>query len=121
MKISQKVLLALLLSSNSFAQDCKPSLYQYRDEHLCFSGKLKSYLTQNCADDKCEALDLVEKAKNFDFSKLTSADSRHQGAKTCQALGGQTSVVTSEKTKDQLCLCIAKDQSGVSCSRLGLH
>lgn len=120
-KISQKVLLGLLLSSASFAQDCRPSLYKLGNENLCFSGKLKSYLTQSCADDKCQALEILAKSKTLDRSKLSPSDSRHAGAQSCAALGGKTLVVTSEKTQDQLCLCVAEDQSAVTCSSLGLR
>ena len=120
-KILRKVLLVLLLSNNCFAQECKPSLYKFKDENLCFSSKLKSYLTKNCDGLPCGALVLVEKSKTLDRSTLPKSDSRHAGAKSCLALGGATFVVTSEKTQDQLCLCVAQDQSGVSCNRLGLQ
>lgn len=120
-KISLKVLLLLLLSKNSFALDCKPSLYQLGEKPLCFSSKLKSYLTVDCNDGKCEALVLLEQAKKLHPSQLPGKDSRHPGAKACDLLGGKTTVVTSPKTQDQICLCISKDQSGVSCSRLGLR
>lgn len=120
-KISQKVLLALLLSSNSFAQDCRPSIYKLGNDNLCFSSKHRTYLSQSCADDKCGALEIAEKAKTFDRSKLPPSDSRHPGAQACAALGGKTTVVTSDKTQDQLCMCVAEDQSAVTCARLGLR
>ena len=119
-KIWPNVLFVLLLSTHSFAQDCKPSLYTFNKDPLCFSSKLKSYLTKHCDGHPCGALELVEKSKTMDRSSLGKADALHAGSKSCTALGGSISIVTSDKTKDQVCLCIAHDKSGVSCSRLGL-
>jgi hypothetical protein len=78
-------------------------------------------MTTDCSDEKCGALDLVLKAKSLTPQQIESTDSRHPGAKACEALGGTTTVVSSEKTKDQLCLCIASDSSGISCSRIRLY
>jgi len=114
------IFLLLVTSSSAFAQeDCRPSLYQHDNKPLCYSTKLRAYFTQSCALGKCEAMTFLEKKSLINLSSLPKG--KLQGEKTCEALGGKAVVVSSPKTKDQFCLCLAKDSSGVSCSNLGLR
>lgn len=114
-------LITLFFSIGALAQDCRPSLYKYQDKALCFSLKQKAYLTETCGAGKCEALNYVDKAKALNLSKLPAKEDGLPGSIACGAVGGKAEIITSDKTGDKLCLCVAPDFSGVSCSKLGLR
>lgn len=85
---------------------------------MCFSKELKAYLSADCSKGKCQALELLKKAKSVDQKNLPS-DSRHTGSKICSELGASTLVAKSAEG-NQLCVCIADDQSAISCQQLAL-
>jgi len=113
-----KVLLALLISSKALALSCAPSDYLFQGKALCFSKEKKAYLSSECADDKCEAIDLVKKASAVD-RKILPPDSRHMGSKICSELGA-TTMIAKSTDGNQICVCFAKDQTVVSCQHLAL-
>jgi hypothetical protein len=110
-----KVLLPLLLSSSAWGLDCTDSGYTYRGKPLCFSPKLKTYLSPDCRQDSCGALKLLEQAGKVNKVAL-SPDSRHAGSKICESLGGVTMIAT--ENKNQLCVCEAGDTTVIACQRL---
>jgi hypothetical protein len=111
----------LLLSSEALALEaspCKPSDYLYRGKALCFSSVHRTHLTGDCLSGKCQALEILRKAKDLREDSLSS-DSRHLGSKRCEALGGLTALAEST-SKNQLCVCELPDRSAIACTRLGL-
>ena len=109
-----KVIFFALISFNVFAEDCRPSIYEYKGKPLCFSLKYKSYFTKDCATSTCGAHQMMELA-------LLANIPGKSGMSKCEALGGTEVQVKAPKVKDELCLCVAKDQSGVSCTKLGFR
>ncbi len=121
MEITLRIaLLALLLSVNSFSHDCQKSLFRFKGDYMCFMPNLKSYVTKDCLEKKCLALLMLEKIKDINLDKIDFGDSRHKGAKICQALGGDSFVVQSEKNSDELCICVAKDHSAINCNTFNM-